>query len=236
FVNAGRQLLPGASVFRPEEKLQVRLEVPDEMIGYLAQGQDARVWLPISRQNHVPGKVTIISPSVVVTERMRYFSATIELEQTSQQWLKLGMRVMADVQVKTEQEGVWIPRAAAEIDIPAEQISETISFLASDTTPVASRDRSEEELHGQTSLKEQANQRTISAVGRSYAVEATPEDKQTSSIILINPSGKLIRATVRIVATNQDQVFIPNVNLVGQRVVTHYKSTKSISKLLESSP
>lgn len=236
FVNAGRQLLPGASVFRPDEKLQVRLEVPDEMIGYLAQSQEARIWLPISRQNHVPGKITNISPSVVVTDRMRYFSATIELEHTSQQWLKLGMRVMADIQVRTDQDGVWIPRAAAEIDIPEEQISETISFLGEDTAPVASRDRSEQEVQGQASLKEPSNQRTISAVGRSYAVEATPEDKQTSSIVLMNSAGKLVRAKVRILATNQDHVFIPSLNLVGQRVVTHYKTTKSIGKLLESGP
>ncbi|MBU6376222.1 MAG: efflux RND transporter periplasmic adaptor subunit [Bdellovibrionales bacterium] len=234
FVNAGRQLLPGASVFRPEDKLQVRLEVPDEMIGYLALGQEAKVWLPISRNNHVPGKVTVISPSVIVTERMRYFSAMIELEKTSQDWLKLGMRVMTDVQAKVEQPGVWIPRAAAEIDIPEDQISETVSFLTAETDLVSSRDRSESEIQGQAPLKQESGQRTISAVGRSYAVEATPEDKQTSSIVLMNPAGKLIRALVRIGATNQDQIFIPNAKLEGQRVVTHYRSTKSISRLLES--
>ncbi len=247
YISAGRQTVPGATIFQPGAKLEASLEVPDEVISYLKNNQIVEISLPISRENKIAGKITNITPSVIITDKNRYFLVTAELdkgldsimmdsknvESNKRDWIRLGMRVVADIYTKSQDQGIWIPRAAVDIDIPTEQVSVTMSFL-NDNNTYATRERSQAEKNGTESLKQQGAHSTASTMGRAIATESTPSENRVSNIYLMNSSNKIIKAMVKVVATNQDKAFISSTNLEGYRVITHYKASKSIENILGS--
>ncbi len=247
YISASRQVTPGASIYRPGGKIEAKLEVPDEVISYIKIGQKSEVSLPISRNNTVSGIVTNVTPSVISNEKTRYFLVTVELdkplesvvgserkiESTNRDWIRLGMRVIADIYTKTQDQGIWIPRAAVDLEIPMDQVSGEMSFVY-DSQSVASRDRSESERSGAETLKIQDVHKTVSVIGRTISSEVTPLESKLSSIYILNSSGKVIKAQVKVLSINQDKAFVTAANLEGYRIITHYKSTKSLSNVLGS--
>lgn len=250
YIQPGRALVPGISLYRPGEKFEARLEVPDEVIGKLQVGQKVELWSPAGASERLFGKIDNVSTTAFQTDRGRYFVVNVLTDYApaitgtgkEQRLLpseyQIGMRLMASVEVNPPNNGVWIPRAAIDILIPDGAVDATVSYLdEGKSEALASRVRSEGEKTGKSSLRDVNSKTKSSPMGRAIASATTtsPTETKTTTVFLLSSDGKVVKATVRSAGESENYVFVPHHELNGARVITHYRQRSGLGSLLSKS-
>ena len=247
YIVANRQTQAGATLYRYGEKFTVELEVPDDTISKISVGAPVTLWMPLSQSKAIKGRVSQVGTAATLNERARYFIVRAELDYTEEEnstlpkgapqnenWLKVGMRVMAGVQVAAFEEGIWIPRAAIDLQLPRDTVSQSISYIKN-PNQLGSRERSPEEKNGTGRLKDDADLTNQSPISRSLANDVTPINSQKGNVYILTSSNHVVEAVVNLGPQSGEEMLVNAPELLGARVITHYRSRPKswIQKLLE---
>jgi len=236
------------SIYRPGQRLEARLEIPDELIGKLARGQHVELWSPNGSGNTITGIIDSLSITAYESREGRYFVGTAILDYSLPMIenslgeapnLKVsdylvGMRLMANIDAIPFKNGVWIPRASADLQLPEDAISATISYLSDEghDGTIASRERSANEANGGETMALDQSMVKPSPVGRSIATGTAPRTEKVAEIYVLSSEGKVIRTRVRLGVSNENFIYVPVNELRGARVVTHYRQKNFLNQIL----
>ncbi len=232
YISAQRQEMPAVSVVKPNAQLQLRLEVPDELISLVRPEAPIRISVPLSNQALATASVTSVSRAAFSDKKTRYFVVNAVINQSEAvQSLKWGMRIIATIDVTHGKEGVWLPRASLDLAIPDEMVSQTISYIEENESQL-SRARTKAEVARAETLKSNSEKSEETPVSRAIATEAQSNTQNSNSIYILNSANRLIRVILPIGASNENLVFSPIKALENARVVTHYSRKKDYVRRL----
>lgn len=205
--------------FMPENsEYKVDLEIQDYIINDVHKGQMVKVHLPGNYSEEFIGVITNINKRETEALKKRFFIATVTLEQSSMHkaLFKSGMKVEAVVTSKQNEELIWIPRSAIEIDIPERLVSEELNYA--NTNSVKTR------LGKNDKFDKNADQ---GVVGRSVASTLKDDISREREIYVQMKSKKIVKIKINIEKITKDFIGIRNRDIINQNVITHYETKKN---------
>jgi hypothetical protein len=163
-------------------------------------------------------------------EKTRYYVGVANLAGGA--GLEDGVRLMGEIELTRDDQVVWIPREAFDIDLPPSMVNETVSYLKQ---PAIERSRTlaADELSGKGTLAHKQENGVQSTASRSIASDVSPNDSEQSDVFLLTPDDKVLRAIVARGPGNDRYVQVRAKELSGARVITNFRYERgSLRRLL----
>jgi RND family efflux transporter MFP subunit len=203
-------------------KLGVELEVSDELLFRINKGQELLVSVPLSMDQVLKGIVTSISSQAYDDKKKRYFKVLGEVfpEKMGKMNLASGMKVVIDVNTVNEENLTWIPKAALDIHLDDHLVSAKMNFIKKPSRSVASSkmDDFSSSAHSDIdTLRDQSN------VSRLISNDVFPLESHTTEVYLLTADNRVIQASIQKVRESGEMVAIEGKDLLGMRVITHYR-------------
>jgi HlyD family secretion protein len=221
YVNSRRQEYSGFRIAPGQSEPIAELELSDEMLPRIKEGQKVFVSVPFSQQKPVEGVITTIPRKVFNDRQKRFFVAKAKLSNPPEHFSISGTRILANVEFQHNEKNLWIPRDAFDLVIDEKFVQEEISYLKkgkSLSRTLASKEKND-----------QRDQRLKkSPLKKAIETEALEHDDNIQTIYLVTENEKIIKAKVEVDYLEGDFVAVKSEALKGMKVVTSFKPNSNI--------
>lgn len=227
-ISASRQAIPAISLRRNEPVFTAKLEISEDIVGQIYPDNQIELSLPLN-QAKVTGTIVSISSSTFDDIKNRYVPGYAKLDvQKSTQHLKHGMRLQGVVKINSDQSGVWIPRAAIDLKIPENLISQTLTYFSKDADTVSRKLASDGGAKNEDVLdKENATSPALTLSQNNLS----PNESSAREIYLLTGSKKIIKVLIND-GPGDDRYTLVNVpELEGAQVIVNIEPINALKEL-----
>lgn len=227
-VSSSKQVVPAISLRRSEPIFTAKLEISEDIAGQIYPGHQLELSLPLN-QNKVTGTILSVSASTLDDIKNRYVPGYAKLDlQKSIGQLKHGMRLQGLVKITSDQNGVWVPRAAIDLKIPENLVSQTLTYFSKENDTVSRKLAS----HGGAKNEDIIDKENSISPSLSQSQNAlSPNESSAREIYLLTGSKKIVKVLIND-GPGDDRYTLINVpELEGAQVIVNIEPINTLKEL-----